>query len=84
MIFEVRFTKEAAKEIKKLTSKQCKKLKDILLYQISEDPFVGKKLVGDLAGLYSMRLNLQDRIVYTIDKANKTIYIHQVKRHYEN
>lgn len=82
MAYQVIFTKEAYKDIKKLTSKNKKKLKDIIENQISKDPLGGKKLVGDLSGFYSTRLTYQDRIVYSVDRKNKVIYIHRTKTHY--
>jgi Txe/YoeB family toxin of Txe-Axe toxin-antitoxin module len=58
------------------------KLKTIIQDPISINPYEGKKLVGDLAGFYSIRLSLQDRIVYSIDSEQKLIYIHRAKTHY--
>ena len=82
MDYEVRFTKEAKKDVAKLTSKLKQKLKKIIQDKIAIDPYAGKKLVGDLTGFYSMRLSQQDRILYTIDKKQKLIYIHRSKTHY--
>ncbi|MDJ0536548.1 MAG: type II toxin-antitoxin system mRNA interferase toxin, RelE/StbE family [Xenococcaceae cyanobacterium MO_207.B15] len=82
MLYEVRFTKEAKKDIAKLTHKLKQKLKTIIQDTISINPYAGKKLVGDPAGFYSVRLSYQDRIVYTIDDEQKLIYIHRAKTHY--
>ena len=82
MRYEVRFTKEAQKDISKLTPKLKQKLKAIIQDTISINPYEGKKLIGDLAGFYSIRLSLQDRIVYSIDSEQKLIYIHRAKTHY--
>ncbi len=82
MHYEIRFTKEATKDIKKLNEKQRKKLKEILLHQITVDPFCGKKLIGGLNGCYSVRLNIHDRIVYSIDASAKVVTIHKTKTHY--
>jgi mRNA interferase RelE/StbE len=82
MLYEVRFTKEAKKDIAKLTPKLKQKLKTTIQDTISINPYEGKKLVGDLAGFYSIRLSLQDRIVYSIDSEQKLIYIHRAKTHY--
>ena len=49
---------------------------------ITVSPYSGKKLVGDLAGFYSIRLSYQDRILYTINDEQKLIYIHRAKTHY--
>lgn len=80
--YEVRFTKEAQKDIAKLTPKLKQKLKAIIQDTISINPYEGKKLIGDLAGFYSIRLSLQDRIVYSIDSEQKLVYIHRAKTHY--
>lgn len=82
MVYEVRFTKEAKKDIGKLTPKLKQKLKTLIQDTISINPYAGKKLVGDLAGFYSVRLSHQDRIVYTIDDEQNLIYIHRAKTHY--
>ncbi len=54
----------------------------IIQEQITVNPYAGKKLVGDLTGFFSLRLNYKDRILYTIDDKQKLIYIHRVKTHY--
>lgn len=82
MSFSVHFTPEAVKDTKKLTPKQRKKLKEIILLQLMENPFVGKKLTGNLTGFYSIRLNIHDRIVYNIDKQKKMVTILKTKTHY--
>ncbi|MDB9412065.1 type II toxin-antitoxin system RelE family toxin [Microcystis aeruginosa] len=82
MVYEVRFTKEAKKDVDKLTPKLKKKLKSIIQDTLSISPYSGKKLVGDLTGFYSIRLSYQDRILYTINDQQKLIYIHRTKTHY--
>ena len=82
MVYEVRFTKEAKKDVAKLTPKLKQKLKKVIQDKIAIEPYAGKKLVGDLAGFYSMRLSYKDRIIYTIDNKQKLIYIHRAKTHY--
>jgi len=82
MDYEVRFTKEAKKDVDKLPPKLKKKLKQIIQNTITVSPYSGKKLVGDLAGFYSIRLSYQDRILYTINDEQKLIYIHRAKTHY--
>jgi len=64
MSYEVRFTKEAKKDIAKLPSKLKQKLKTLIQDTISINPYAGKKLIGDLAGFYSVRLSHQDRVVH--------------------
>jgi mRNA interferase RelE/StbE len=80
--FEIRFTKEAVKDIEKLTPKLKTKLRSILLNVIAADPFVGKKLIGDLTGFYSYLLTYKDRIIYSIDTTSQIVYIHRTKTHY--
>ncbi len=80
--FKIRFTKEAVKDIDKLTPKLKTKLRSILLNVIAVDPFVGKKLIGDLTGFYSYRLTYKDRIIYSIDTTAQIVYIHRTKTHY--
>jgi mRNA interferase RelE/StbE len=81
-MYEIRFTKEALKDVNKLSPRLKSKLKDILEHRISHEPHSGKKLVGQLKGFYSMRLSFQDRIVYTIDENDKKVFIHRAKTHY--
>ena len=80
--FIIRFTKEAAKDAKKLPPLLKEKLREILLSQIAVDPFSGKRLVGDLQGFYSVRLTYKDRIVYSIDQDSRTIFVHRARTHY--
>jgi mRNA interferase RelE/StbE len=80
--YSIILTKKAAKDIEKLSPQMKKKLKDILLNKILPNPYSGKKLLGTLDGFFSLRLNFQDRIVYTIDETNKTVCIHRARTHY--
>jgi Txe/YoeB family toxin of toxin-antitoxin system len=82
--YEILFTKQALKDAKSLSPKLKNKLKSILLEIISEDPFCGKKLLGDLEGNYSHRLDLKNRIVYSVDKKEKIIYVKRARTHYGN
>jgi toxin YoeB len=78
-MFEICLTKEAKKDVDILTPKQKAKLHKILINVLSKDPQQGKKLVGDLSGLYSYRLNIKDRIVYSIDEVHRIFFIHRAK-----
>ncbi|WP_420628115.1 type II toxin-antitoxin system mRNA interferase toxin, RelE/StbE family [Candidatus Leptofilum sp.] len=80
--YQIRITKQAQKDIGKLTPKLRKKLKTILIEVIAQRPYEGKKLLGDLAGNYSYRLSYQDRIVYSVDEENRIIYIKRARSHY--
>ena len=80
--YEIRLTREAVKDIQRLTPKLKQKLQEILAKSISISPHMGKRLVGDLQGFYSVRLTYKDRIVYTIDEHAKTVFVHRTKTHY--
>jgi mRNA interferase RelE/StbE len=80
--YEIRITKQALKDIQKLSPKMKNKLKSILLEVLSKTPYEGKRLVGDLKGNFSLRLNIYDRIVYSIDEDTKTVFIKRAKTHY--
>jgi mRNA-degrading endonuclease RelE of RelBE toxin-antitoxin system len=80
--YAIRFTKEAAKDVKKLTPRLKKKLKAMLLETVATEPRSGKRLVGDLQGFYSLRLSYKDRVVYSIDDKARTVFVHRAKTHY--
>jgi len=80
--YEIKFSKEALKDTKKLSPHLTAKLKKIIANKIAVEPYTGKKLVGQLKGFYSVRLSYQDRIVYSIEEENQTIYIHRTRTHY--
>jgi Txe/YoeB family toxin of toxin-antitoxin system len=81
--YRVLITKRAQKDIETLTPKLRKKLKDILVHRITVNPHDGKRLVGDLKGKWSVRLTLKDRIVYSIDEDEHTVYILRARTHYQ-
>ena len=80
--YEIKITKTARRDIDLLTPKLKKKLKDILIEIIAENPYTGKKLVGDLKNYFSYMLNIKDRIIYSIDEKNKIVYIKRARTHY--
>ena len=80
--YEIRFSREAAEDVKKLSPYLRRKLKDILVSVVATDPRSGKKLAGDLVGFYSIRLSYRDRIVYSIDAKGRTVYVHRARTHY--
>ena len=80
--YDVRLTKEAAKDVMKLTPRMRKKLREILVNRIALAPLSGKKLVGELQGFYSVRLSHKDRIVYSIDEEQHTVIVHRARTHY--
>ena len=82
MKYEIRFSRQAEKDIRKLTPKLKAKLMDILRNRIAVDPCCGKALVGDLKGYYSVRLNYQDRIIYSVENDQLVVYVVRAKTHY--
>ncbi len=80
--YQIKFTKRAQKDIEKLSPKLKSKLKDILRFKIAVEPETGKPLKGLLKGYYSVRLSLQDRIVYKIENGECLVVIIRAKMHY--
>lgn len=72
-MWRVIFTKQAAKDAKKLKAAGLEKKAKQLVEVVRSDPFATppafKGLVGSLEGLYSRRISLQHRFVYTVDAA---------------
>ena len=81
--FRLQITRRAQKDIATLTPKLKKKLREILINRIAVNPFDGKKLVGDLRGCWSVRLTLNDRVVYSIDEENRIVHILRARTHHE-
>ena len=81
--YRIEITRRAQSDVATLTPKLRRKLKDILLNQIAVAPHGGKKLVGELAGYWSVRLTYKDRIVYRIDEAQRIVYILRARTHYD-
>jgi len=81
------FTKQAQKDAKKLASSGLRDKAQALLEILAEDPFQSppsfEKLVGDLAGAYSRRINIQHRLVYQVLKDDRALKILRIWTHYE-
>lgn len=81
------YTKQASKDAKKLKSAGLKDKALALLALLERDPCANpppfEKLVGDLAGAYSRRINIQHRLVYQVVKAERTVKILRLWSHYE-
>ena len=87
MSWELVYTKQAQKDAKKLTASGLKNKAQKLLFIIKDDPFQNpppfEKLVGDLSGAYSRRINIQHRIVYQVYEQKKVVKIIRLWTHYE-
>lgn len=81
------FTRQAQKDAKKLASTHLKAKAQRLLEIVAKNPFQNpppyEKLVGDLAGAYSRRINIQHRLVYQVLESMKTIKVLRMWTHYE-
>ena len=81
------FNKKVEAHTRNLTSAGLAEKAKKVLQSIKEDPFSPshrfEKLIGDLNGFYSKRINVKHRIVYKIDKANFTVYICSMWSHYQ-
>ena len=87
MTWTVVFTKQAQKDAKKLASAGLKAKAEALLEVLKVDPFQTppryEKLVGDLSGAYSRRINIQHRLVYQILPEIRTVKVIRMWTHYE-
>ena len=81
------YTKQAQKDAKKLASSGLKPKAQELLTLVSEDPYRKpppfEKLVGDLSGAYSRRINIQHRLVYQVLENEGVIKVLRLWSHYE-
>jgi Txe/YoeB family toxin of toxin-antitoxin system len=81
------YTGQAQKDAKKLVSSGLKAKAQELLTLIAEDPYHKpppfEKLVGDLAGAYSRRINIQHRLVYQVLEQQHVIKVLRLWSHYE-
>ncbi len=86
-MFELYFTKQAQKDAKKLKAAGLKDKAELLLKIIQENPFQTpppfEKLIGDLAGAYSRRINIQHRLVYQVLEECKAVKVLRLWTHYE-
>ena len=87
-MWQIYFTKQAEKDKKKLKQagleERAKKLLNLIAQDPLQTPPACEKLVGDLKGYYSRRINIQHRLVYRIDHEEHAIIIHAMWTHYEN
>ena len=81
------YAKLALKDAQKLAASGLKQKAQELLTVLSNDPFQNpppyQKLVGDLAGAYSRRINIQHRLVYEVFVKEKTVRVPRLWSHYE-
>ena len=87
MTWKVVYTKQAQKDARKLASSGLKNKAQILLDILKDDPYSSppafEKLIGDLSGAYSRRINIQHRIVYQVIETEKVVKVLRLWSHYE-
>ncbi len=85
--WEVVFAKQALKDAKKLAASGLKPKAQELLEVLASNPLQNpppyEKLVGDLAGTYSRRINIQHRIVYEVFSEQRVVRVLRMWTHYE-
>lgn len=81
------YTNQAQKDAKKLSAAGLKKKAQTLLEILEKNPYQNpppfEKLVGDLAGAYSRRINVQHRLVYQVLKDKRVVKVIRLWTHYE-
>ena len=87
MSWKLVYTKQAQKDAKKLAASGMKLKAKKLLGIIAENPYQTpppyEKLIGDLAGAYSRRINIQHRLVYQVLEDIRTVKVLRMWTHYE-
>ena len=87
MTWKLVYTGQAQKDARKLASSGLKSNAQELLVLLSEDPYRKpppfEKLVGDLAGAFSRRINIQHRLVYQVLEDEKLVKVLRLWSHYE-
>lgn len=87
MSWKVVFSKQAQKDAKKLAGAGLKPKAQTLLKVLEEDPFKQppryEKLVGNLSGYFSRRINIQHRLVYEVLPETNTVHVLRMWTHYE-
>lgn len=87
MSWEIVYTKQAQKDALKLKRAGLKPKAETLLEILAKNPFQNpppyEKLVGDLSGAFSRRINIQHRLVYQVYQESRTIKVIRMWSHYE-
>ncbi len=86
-MWELYFTRQAKKDAKKLAVAGLKEKAEALLAILQENPYQTpppyEKLLGDLTGTYSRRINIQHRLVYQVLDDKKAVKVLRLWTHYE-
>ena len=87
MTWRIAYTKQAKKDAKKLSASGLRLKAEELLAILAENPYQNpppyEKLVGDLTGAYSRRINIQHRLVYQVYEEERVVKVIRMWTHYE-
>jgi len=87
VMWNVVFTKQAQKDAKKISDSGLRSKAEKLVEILRKNPFMTpppyEKLLGDLSGAYSRRINIQHRLVYQVLESEKTVKVIRMWTHYE-
>ncbi len=86
-MWEIRYAKQAVKDSKKIAESGLKEKARILIEILQLDPFQNpppyEKLIGDLSGAYSRRINIQHRLVFEVFEKETIVRVLRMWSHYE-
>lgn len=86
-MYKLVFTKQALKDAKKVSSSGLREKAEFILKLLKENPFIDyppfEKLIGDLDGAFSRRINILNRIVYQVYEEEKVVKVIRMWTHYE-
>ena len=84
--YKILYSNIALKDAKKLSSSNLSEKAKVLIEILKKNPFENpppyEKLVGNLIGIYSRRINIQHRLVYEVREEDKIVRIHRMWSHY--
>ena len=87
MTWRVILSRQAVKDAKRIARAGLKPQAEQLLKAIAGDQFCNppryEKLVGNLAGFYSRRINIQHRLIYSVDAETSSVHVLRMGTHYE-
>lgn len=87
VIWQVVLSRQAVKDARKLSHAGLRSQAEKQLKILVEDPYTSypsyEKLVGNLAGCYSRRINIQHRLVYSVDEEQRIVHVLRMWSHYE-
>ncbi len=86
-MYQIVFTKQAMKDRRRISGTHLETRVRALLEVLAQDPFQNpppyEKLIGNLSGVYSRRINIQHRLVYAVDQQAQIVRIVRMWTHYE-